>query len=519
MSTKTALLIGATGNVGSHLLRELLASPHFSKVGEFGRHVTPADKVPTEGKAKLEQHTIDFENLGQAGLEKEKWDVVFVTLGTTRQAAGSAEKFTKIDKDYVVDAAKHAFDPSKQQRMVYLSSEGANAKSSFLYLRSKGETELALAQMGYAETIVFRPGFLQGATRSTPRYAEAVLAALVPALRLVWSGAGMHIKDVAKAMRIAGDVGAANLPKQVGATKVDGFTLISNQGATVLSKTDLRLPFVVRWSWDGTRADARLSPYTGILTVDGQEIASRLLVPTSHPVIIDQCIVTPDNRAFRAPFAFQDLQPTDDPTKLGVIEFCAFSLSESALQEFKYPGKVVDNSKQKKPDKEASDKQTADKEATSGGEQVADKTGTTDSQAAGEEGKTAEADAIAGDGNTAENGAAGEQSGSKLSELEEEEPDQAELIFPFGLCQPSIEDYDRLNEMDENKIELLWTFHYGSRDIMRHFFQQQKQQQAKAVKKAEGALHSKRLALDETDVILRNIDTAYPDPSKKRRII
>jgi len=239
MSGQSALLIGATGNVGSLLLRELLASPHFSKIGEYGRRVTPPDTLPAAGREKLEQHAIDFEKLDEAGLKEGKWDVVFVTLGTTRKLAGSVENFVKIDKEYVVNAATHALDPTKQQRLVYLSSAGANPHSSLLYPRSKGETELALSKLGYGETIVFRPALLQGATRAVPRPAETAAVYVASALSWVWDGAAIHIKDVAKAMRIAGVVGVAGLPKEAGATKADGFSLIDNRGALALSKTDL----------------------------------------------------------------------------------------------------------------------------------------------------------------------------------------------------------------------------------------------------------------------------------------
>jgi oxidoreductase len=77
MSTtgQTALLLGATGQVGQNILRELLSSPHFTKIGEFGRKVTD---ISGEPQSKLVQKTIDFEKLEDAGLGKEKWDVVFI---------------------------------------------------------------------------------------------------------------------------------------------------------------------------------------------------------------------------------------------------------------------------------------------------------------------------------------------------------------------------------------------------------------------------------------------------------
>ena len=75
----SASIIGATGATGKHLLRELLQSEIFTRVGEFGRRVTPKDDLPRV--EKLEQHVIDFENLeASAGeLKNGKWDVIFVT--------------------------------------------------------------------------------------------------------------------------------------------------------------------------------------------------------------------------------------------------------------------------------------------------------------------------------------------------------------------------------------------------------------------------------------------------------
>jgi oxidoreductase len=78
---KTALILGATGATGKHLLRQLLASPEYTRVGEFGRRVTAAQDLPAD-HSKLEQHPLDFEKLSTTddqGLKAGKWDVVFVT--------------------------------------------------------------------------------------------------------------------------------------------------------------------------------------------------------------------------------------------------------------------------------------------------------------------------------------------------------------------------------------------------------------------------------------------------------
>lgn len=75
---QSALLIGATGQTGRVLLNNLLSSSRFTRVGEYGRRITPIDTIPA-GKDKLEQKVIDFEKLGESGLKDSKWDVVFIT--------------------------------------------------------------------------------------------------------------------------------------------------------------------------------------------------------------------------------------------------------------------------------------------------------------------------------------------------------------------------------------------------------------------------------------------------------
>ena len=75
----SALLFGATGQVGQNVLKELLASSYFTRVGEYGRRLTNLDTI-TVGKEKLEQKTVDFEKIDRAGLKDGKWDVIFITF-------------------------------------------------------------------------------------------------------------------------------------------------------------------------------------------------------------------------------------------------------------------------------------------------------------------------------------------------------------------------------------------------------------------------------------------------------
>jgi len=238
-SAKSALILGATGQTGRYLLRELIASPTFTRVCEAGRRVTSEADLPAQSSGKLEQKVIDFERLDESGLKEGKWDVVFVALGTTAKAAGSSENFTKIDREYVVNAAKAA-KADNDQRLIYVSSSMANPRASALYTRSKGLTEQALAELGYKDTVIFRPGALSGTQRSDSRPAEKVLLMITGVLSRFSSSLQINVDTLAKSIRVVGEKGTSGLPAGVNAPQENwggrSFTVIDNQGALALSK-------------------------------------------------------------------------------------------------------------------------------------------------------------------------------------------------------------------------------------------------------------------------------------------
>ncbi|KII86021.1 hypothetical protein PLICRDRAFT_31535 [Plicaturopsis crispa FD-325 SS-3] len=236
----SALVLGATGQTGQHVLATLLSSKHFTRVGEYGRRLTALDGIAT-GKEKLEQKTIDFEKLEESGLKDGKWDVVFVTLGTTKKNAGSAEAFEKIDREYVINAARAAKAEGTDQRIVYVSVASADPKSSFLYTKSKGLTEQGLAALGYKDTIIFRPGLLAGTQRSESRIGETVFGYVTGALSRISSSLEINVATLGKAMVTAGRLGSDGLPPSIGAKEAwggHGFTAISNSGALKLAKVE-----------------------------------------------------------------------------------------------------------------------------------------------------------------------------------------------------------------------------------------------------------------------------------------
>jgi oxidoreductase len=186
----------------------------------------------------VEQKVIDFERLEEAGLKEGQWDVIFIAMGTTAKSAGSQENFTKIDKEYVVNAAKAA-KADKDQRLIYVSVSTANPKSSVFYSRSKALTEQALADLGYKDTIVFRPAVLSNTNRQDTRLAENALLAVTGVLSRFSSKVQIDVDKLAKSIRIVGEQGTSDLPSGAHAQQTNwggkNFTMIDNSSAVALS--------------------------------------------------------------------------------------------------------------------------------------------------------------------------------------------------------------------------------------------------------------------------------------------
>jgi len=152
VAVKAALLVGATGLVGSHLLRRLLAHPAYTRVSVWTRREVPL-RDP-----KLTQALVDFERLREQALDAQD---VYVALGTTIKKAGSQQAFYRVDHDYPLQLARLAREHGAQ-RFLMVSALGADAKSRVFYNRVKGETEDAIRRLELRKVWFFRPSLLVG---------------------------------------------------------------------------------------------------------------------------------------------------------------------------------------------------------------------------------------------------------------------------------------------------------------------------------------------------------------------
>jgi uncharacterized protein YbjT (DUF2867 family) len=182
IDNKTALLLGASGMVGGFCLQTLQADSNYARIVLLNRRMLP---IATRVKPpSVTQKTISFDSLSAedfAGV-----DDIFCALGTTIRKAGSQEAFRRVDLDYPLAAARLARQAGATQFLL-VSSVGADPRSKNFYLRTKGELEQEIAQLGFSALHIFRPSLLLG-SRAEFRFGERVVQVAAPMLNLAMIG-------------------------------------------------------------------------------------------------------------------------------------------------------------------------------------------------------------------------------------------------------------------------------------------------------------------------------------------
>jgi uncharacterized protein YbjT (DUF2867 family) len=189
--SKKALVLGASGLVGSQLLKQLLDSNHYNQVVSLARRPLNIQHP------KLIQETLDFD---QPDPTKIVGDDLFCALGTTLKKAGSKEAQYRIDCLYPYEIGRIAKQNGVGSYLL-VSSVGADANSTNFYLRTKGDLEKRIEGLGFERFVAARPSFLLG-DRTEFRLGEKIGIVLALALAPIIPKRyrGVQAATVAKAL-------------------------------------------------------------------------------------------------------------------------------------------------------------------------------------------------------------------------------------------------------------------------------------------------------------------------------
>lgn len=190
-TSKTALVLGATGLIGDLLTHQLTESSRYETVKVLVR--TPLNWQ----HPRIQEVPFDFDRPN--GLLTQA-DDIFCCLGTTMKKAGSKEAFKKVDYQYPVDIARLSLANGANQFAI-VTAMGADPESSFFYNRVKGEVERDLTAMNFPTLLIFRPSLLLGnrtENRLGERLAEGAMRLLSPLIPAKYKG--VEAAKVASAM-------------------------------------------------------------------------------------------------------------------------------------------------------------------------------------------------------------------------------------------------------------------------------------------------------------------------------
>jgi uncharacterized protein YbjT (DUF2867 family) len=198
MQTQTALVLGATGLIGTTLVKLLLEDESFEKVKVLVRRQFDMQHQ------KLIVESVDFDNANNFKEKIGKGDVIFCCIGTTlTNMNGDKVAYRKVDYDIAVNAAKFGL-AAGYKKYLLVSSVGAKTSAANFYLHLKGEIEEAITALPFKRIDIFQPSILLG-KRKEFRLGELIGKGVMQTVSFLFFGASEKYKavtavNVAKAM-------------------------------------------------------------------------------------------------------------------------------------------------------------------------------------------------------------------------------------------------------------------------------------------------------------------------------
>jgi uncharacterized protein YbjT (DUF2867 family) len=203
------IVVGASGMVGSGVLRECLLDPGVERVLVVGRR--PLGK----SDPKLVERVVpDLTDLAAIEGDLAGWDACFFCLGVTSVGL-TEDAYRKVTVDITAAFARTLARQSPGLTFVFVSGAGTDGteQGRTMWARVKGAAENVVLKAGFKAAYMFRPGLIQprhGITSRTTSYRVlyVILSPVVALVRLLAPRAVTTTENMGRAMLEAARHGA-----------------------------------------------------------------------------------------------------------------------------------------------------------------------------------------------------------------------------------------------------------------------------------------------------------------------
>ncbi len=198
---KRVIIAGATGMIGSIVLRHSLASDYVEEVVSISRKPTGIShpklkEILVSDFSNLEKHSTAFENI----------DIGYFCLGVYTGAVAD-DLFKKITVDYTILFADLLKSKSPEAHFSFLSGAGADLteQSKTSFARYKGMAENHLMGLKFDSLAIFRPAYIYpNVPRKEPNLMYTISRMLYPVIKMLGKKYSIESEQLGKAIFAAG---------------------------------------------------------------------------------------------------------------------------------------------------------------------------------------------------------------------------------------------------------------------------------------------------------------------------
>lgn len=189
----SAMVFGATGNVGGRIVQLLIDDSHCTRVNVVTRRLVDAFASP-----KVSTVVVNMDRLeAELAPHTSGVDIAFAAFGVGKGSAKmSDDEVRRIEVAYPAAFCRAAKAGGARVGAV-MTAAGANPRGSSRYLRIIGEKEEAVKAVGFDVLGLYRPGVILG-NSNTPAYLSALMPLVHWALPSRFHS--IHTNDLARAM-------------------------------------------------------------------------------------------------------------------------------------------------------------------------------------------------------------------------------------------------------------------------------------------------------------------------------